>query len=195
MHPGQMTQQTYQQQAFHQTPMLTPEQVEQEKVKKALEEAKTKIEGNLSETVDGLNAVHKHLATSEVIMKENADHLKEAHEKLDILGMMLKDKKEELKRESSEIQQFIAENEGKEVSADNIDEVVFPANDGTSGVVLAVMSEAQALEDTIEMVKQQFRKKKMDLDTMLRLTRELSEERFFVMEKARKIEEFMKSLA
>ena len=107
---------------------------------------------------------------------------------------MLEDWIEEMKEECKTIQAFIAENEGNEVSKDNVDSIIFPANDGKSQYALKIMAQEQAIEDSIENLKSDFRKKRIGIEDYLRLSRELTDEKFMLIHQSWKLQEFLKTL-
>ena len=82
------------------------------------------------------------------------------------------------------INTFISNNEGKEIS--NIDEFISP-EDEVSDHIISLLADEKAWEETMEIIKERFRKKKIDLDAYLDSIRTLSNEQFMWMAQRRKI--------
>ena len=55
--------------------------------------------------------------------------------------------------------------------------------DGVSATILDTLAQDQSVEDSMTVVKGAFRAKKISLDQYLRAIRELSEDKFFLIEK------------
>ena len=67
----------------------------------------------------------------------------------------------------NQTREFIQNNSTQEVTKDNVEQLVYPANDGTSQKILEVMSSDQAIEDTVDLLRENFRKKKISLADFL----------------------------
>lgn len=79
---------------------------------------------------------------------------------------------------------FIENNE--EVDTIDIDEFISP-EDEVSNLILEYLAEEKACEETMEVIKDRFRKKKLDLNEYLEAIRSLSNTQFTCMAKRRKI--------
>jgi len=91
-----------------------------------------------------------------------------------------------------EIREFVDAHKGKKVTADNVDEFVLPEErDEVSTRLLRLLAKERATETTLEAMKQDFRKKRMDLDTYLRVTREIGEKQFMTISKRMKVTNFI----
>ena len=83
---------------------------------------------------------------------------------------------------------FIEENKGKKMTSDNVDEFILPdESDIVSSHLLKAIKKERAIEDTINQLKTDFRKKRMDVDEYLQTVRELSEKQFNQICKINKI--------
>lgn len=79
---------------------------------------------------------------------------------------------------------------GKKVSSSNIEDLVFPT-DELNLKWFDLLAEGMSIEETIDMVRESFRKKKMSIENYLTLTRELCESRFLNIAESQKLEKFM----
>ena len=117
--------------------------------------------------------------------------ISKTQDELQVKGALLESSKEAMESDE-EIRQFVANFSGKTVTPDNVDEIVQPdSNDEVSTRLLKNLSKERALEDTLDQLKSDFRKKRIDIDTYLRLTREISERLFMVISKRNKITNFI----
>lgn len=89
----------------------------------------------------------------------------------------------QMRDEQTQIKHFIENNTGREVTQENIDDIIYPSWDGTSAIAIDMLSEDQAIEDTLDVLKESFRKKKIPLDQFLNRTRELCDEKFLLIVK------------
>ncbi len=91
-----------------------------------------------------------------------------------------------------EIREFVDCYKGKKVTSENIDDFVLPdSKDEVSTKLLHVLSKEKSIEDTLDVLKTDFRRKRMDIETYLRVTRELSERQFMNIAKKHKITNFI----
>jgi hypothetical protein len=64
---------------------------------------------------------------------------------------------------------------------------VYASQDGVSVMMLDILSKEQAIEDVINLLKQLFRKKSIDLDSYLEQVRDISEEQFYNLAMKKKL--------
>lgn len=72
---------------------------------------------------------------------------------------------------------------------------MFPAKDGVSEILLDILAKEQAIEDTIDLVKSQFRKKALALDLYLDHVRELSGKQFHNLAMKHKVLSVLKGMS
>ena len=94
-----------------------------------------------------------HLETSKTILTENKSRINDAHANLRAMNQILKDQSDTIRRESQSIEASIAKNEGRAVTSENIDEIIYPANDGFSKKILELKADSVAIEESIDMVR------------------------------------------
>ena len=61
------------------------------------------------------------------------------------------------------------------------------SKDGVSDSLLEILAQEQANEDVFGIIKDSFRKKKVDLNTYLETTREIAEQQFYNLAMKRKL--------
>jgi len=96
---------------------------------------------------------------------------------------------------NEEMKEFISKNEGKEVTKDNIDDFVSVKEEDHKTMLDEIKGKEAALEDTFDICKKQYRKKKIELDTYLDTIRELSEEQFLNLAMRQKILAVLSSIS
>ena len=82
----------------------------------------------------------------------------------------------------------------KDISEQNIDDYVYASKDGVSESLLEILAKENAIEDTIDVARSCFRKKKIDIEVYMDTVRELSESQFFNLAMKRKIEAMITGL-
>lgn len=80
---------------------------------------------------------------------------------------------EALAQENSELAKFTSTSDNKEVTVQNVDELVHPSN-VFSKALLELQAKNSAIEDCMAIVKKSYDKDQMDLKAFLKIIRELS---------------------
>jgi hypothetical protein len=136
----------------------------------------------VQEKLDKMNKIIKKFSVASVTMSQNADLLASYTDNICTKNAVIESEMEYM--DTEKIEQFIENNEGKEIS--EIDEFVKPEDD-VSEKILDFLADETACEDAMEVVRHKFRKKKISLEEYLDSVRTLSNYQFMSMAKRRKI--------
>ena len=94
---------------------------------------------------------------------------------------------EGIEDENEKLKQFIAERENdQEVTADNIDSLVYPSNE-VSQKLIHLQSKIAAIDDAMSIVKKAFDKDNLNLQEFLKLIRQLSSKQARQISKIRRL--------
>ena len=127
-----------------------------------------------------------HLTRSKTALEENGMKLKTEY-------LVIEGEKAEMKDKIKEIAAFIRKHKGKEVTADNIDDFVCPADEDPQTMIENIKSKEESYEAAIDMCKKLYRKKSIELQPYLNAVRELAEEEFYQIAMRNKITNLLKT--
>lgn len=149
-----------------------------------LEFNKVCIISKVEQRINSMNRLIMKLSSAGVTMNKNADTISEMTDSICTKNAMLESEMETMEQNTENIEHFIEHHEGQEVG--NVDEFVKP-EDEVSEQLLNFLADERACEETIDMLKSRFRKKKISLDDYLESVRSLSNQQFMSMAKRKKI--------
>lgn len=138
----------------------------------------------IQDKIDKMGKIVQKLSVANVTMSQNSDIIAFYTDSICTKNAMIESEIESMENNSEKIETFIDNNEGKEIN--DIDEFVKP-EDEVSEYILDFLADETACEETIEVVRSRFRKKKISLEEYLDAVRTLSNQQFMSMAKRRKI--------
>jgi hypothetical protein len=136
---------------------------------------KTLVLSKVQDKLDTMNRIVQKLSIANLVMSQNSDLLTSYSDNVCTKNAVIESELENMKDNSDSIQEFISNNEGKEIN--NIDELV-KAEDEISEKILDYLAEETACEETMEDLKRLFRSKTIDKDDYLEGIRGLSDKQF-----------------
>ena len=142
------------------------------------------IRSKVDNLVNSMYNISSKLAFASATMSQELNETHEMEDKISTKKAILETEIEYMEKNSVKINEFISNNEGKEIS--NIDEFISPEDD-VSDLIISFFADEKAWEETMDIIKDRFRHKKITLDQYLDAIRNLSNEQFMCMAQRRKI--------
>jgi hypothetical protein len=102
-------------------------------------------------------------------MNQDMTEVGEVSDKLATKKAIIISEMEYMEKNMERIKTFISNNEGREIS--NIDEFISPEDDADD--IISFLADEKACEETMELIKEEFRKKKISLEEYLDAIRAL----------------------
>ena len=136
------------------------------------------VRSKVDDLVNMMCSISSKLAIASATMSEDLNEVHEVTDKISTRKAILESEVEYMEKNMEKINIFIENNEGKEIS--NIDEFITP-EDEISDHIITFLADEKAWEETMGVIKERFRKKKISLDDYLDATRTLSNEQFMCM--------------
>lgn len=135
----------------------------------------------IQEKLDKMSKLVKKFSVINITLSQNSDILTSSSDNICTKNAMLESWNN---INTEELENFIENNEGKDIS--DIDEFVKP-EDKVSEKMIDFIADETACEDTMDIIKSRFRKKKITMDEYLESVRNLANHQFMCMAQRRKI--------
>eukprot|EP00345_Euplotes_harpa_P008279 CAMPEP_0168332848 /NCGR_PEP_ID=MMETSP0213-20121227/9221_1 /TAXON_ID=151035 /ORGANISM="Euplotes harpa, Strain FSP1.4" /LENGTH=305 /DNA_ID=CAMNT_0008336989 /DNA_START=185 /DNA_END=1103 /DNA_ORIENTATION=+ len=157
---------------------------------------KALIMSKVQDKITTMNKIVGKLANASTVLNQHADEITALTDRERTRKAILESEMEYIKTCSSQLEEKLetiysdklwedTANSNEKMVA-NIDALVMPEDD-VSGYILDYLSDEKACEETMEIIKERFRKKKISLDDYLESVRSLANQQYMSMAKRRKI--------
>ena len=142
------------------------------------------VRSKIDDFIDNMNRLIMRLSSAGVKMNKKHNKIIDMNENIITKKAVMESEIEYMENNIEKIEAFIDNNQEKDVG--DVDDFICP-EDEVSDLILDYLAEEKACDETLDAIKEQFRKKKITLNEYLDGARSISETQFMCMAKRRKI--------